>query len=204
MIQHTVQQGECLLQIADSYGFLWMTLWDHPDNSELKALRGDPNVLMEGDIVVVPDPELRTVDAAVEKRHRFRRKGVPGKIKIRFTVDGEPRANVNYVLEIDGTSTSGTTDSDGYVEMDIPAAAREGSITLDQDGHKETYQLQLGHLDPLDTDEGCLQRLGQLAYVVDEQDPSVAIKAFQQDHELELTGELDQALRDKLKEVFGQ
>lgn len=204
MIQHTVQQGECLLQIADSYGFLWTTLWDHPDNRELKSLRGDPNVLLEGDIVVVPDPQPKTQDAAVEKLHRFRRKGVPGKIKIRFTVDGEPRANVNYVLEIDGASSTGTTDSDGYVEMDIPAGAREGTITLDQDGHKDIYQLQLGHLDPLDTDQGCHQRLGQLAYPINEEDPSAAIKAFQQDHEMELTGELDQAVRDKLKEVFGQ
>jgi hypothetical protein len=39
---HDVAQGDCLLSIAEQYGFFWETLWEHPRNAELKQTRKRP------------------------------------------------------------------------------------------------------------------------------------------------------------------
>ena len=73
-IEYSVCQGDCLTSIADQHGFYWKTLWDR--NSALKALRKNPNVLFEGDIVRIPEKELKERDCATEKRHRFVKRGI--------------------------------------------------------------------------------------------------------------------------------
>lgn len=40
--QHQVGPGDCIVSIAYDNGFHPDTLWDHPENAELKALRHDP------------------------------------------------------------------------------------------------------------------------------------------------------------------
>jgi hypothetical protein len=41
---HIVQQGEHLSGIAAKFGFSsFRTIWQHPENAELKKLRKDPN-----------------------------------------------------------------------------------------------------------------------------------------------------------------
>ena len=42
---HTIQDGDCISSVAMRHGFFPGTLWNHPDNMELKKLRRDPNVL---------------------------------------------------------------------------------------------------------------------------------------------------------------
>ncbi len=43
----------------------------------------------------------------------------------------QPRANVPYVLEIDGKLTRGCTDSEGVIESSIPPNARTGRLILE-------------------------------------------------------------------------
>src|SRR6202022_151085 len=96
--QHTVQQGDCFSNIAEQYGFPWKTLWNHPENADLKQSRKDPNVLYPGDTVNVPDKELKEEPRGVDARHKFKKKGEPTHIKIRLLLDDEPRAGLRYQL----------------------------------------------------------------------------------------------------------
>lgn len=202
-IDHVVRHGECLLSISDRYGFFPETLWNHAENRELKQEREDPNVLRTGDVVHVPDLTRKDEDKADKKRHRFRRKGVPGKLKIRLLDDGEPRAHVPYRLVIDGHLTESQTDGDGYVEHDLPAGASHGELIVDRDdGGTDRYQFNFGSVDPIDTDAGQLHRLRDLGY--DTTEPAVAIEKFQRDQQIEPTGSMDDQTRSKLQEVFGQ
>src|SRR5438046_1679636 len=71
---YQVQRGDCINSIAFDGGFFWETLWHHASNASLKSKRKDPNVLMEGDFVHIPDIIFKEELVATEESHRFKRK----------------------------------------------------------------------------------------------------------------------------------
>ena len=201
---HTVQEGDCIFSLAAQNGFDWKTLWEHPENAELKRLRKDPAVLQPGDVVTIPPKELKEESCANEKRHRFRRKGTPAKVRFKVLRDDKPRANLPYRLTIDGKLETGNTDGQGIVEMTIPPDAQQGELTVGKQGDEETYHFQLGTVDPLDTEAGVRGRLRDLGY--DDTLPlEELLKEFQTDAGMNpASGTLDEATKSKLKEKFGQ
>ncbi len=203
MPTHTAQQGDCLTSIAEQYGMYWETIWNHPENADLKRRRKDPNVLFPGDLVFVPEKRIKEVTRSSDQQHSFRRKGVPAKLRIRLMDGDEPMAARPYQLEIDGNWIKGTTDQDGYIEQPLPPGARKGRILVGEGSTQDVFELQFGTIDPLDTTEGVKGRLSDLGYASDG-DPAEVLSAFQQKYGLAVTGQVDEATRQKLREVFGQ
>jgi hypothetical protein len=197
-----VRQGDCISSIAFEHGFFWDTLWNHPNNADLKQKRKDPNVLMEGDVVHIPDLTPKVESGGTDQRHRFRLKGVPAKFKLRLMLDDRPRANEPYRLNIDGHWHEGTTDHDGCLKHPIPPNAQSGTLIVGKEESQDTYHLKFGSIDPLDSDEGIRGRLLDLGYGAD--DLAAGLRAFQQKEGLQPTGRADDATRAKLKERFGQ
>ena len=105
-VSYTVKQGDHLSSIAKAYGFSdYETIWNDPNNAELKQLREDPNVLFPGDVVYIPDRELRVEARATEVRHKFVKHGKA--IKIRLVLEDlfeKPIANAPCDLIL-GTET---------------------------------------------------------------------------------------------------
>jgi hypothetical protein len=81
---YIVKDGDCVSSIAFNHGFFWETLWNSGHNAELKSKRKDPNILQEGDVVHIPELTLKDESCATEKRHEFKLKGVPAKLKLRL------------------------------------------------------------------------------------------------------------------------
>lgn len=205
---HVVRAGECIDSIAFEHGFFGETLWDHPDNSELKRKRENPNVLLAGDRVAIPQLRKKSESGAMDQRHRFRRKGVPLELAVQFVVNGQPRANTPYRLIIDGVASDGELDGDGWLRVSISPAARRADLTLrPQDEPEEEYELELGRLDPSAGASGALHRLKNLGYYVgsDELDDAArsSIGGFQRAHGLQETGEMDEATMSQLKALHG-
>lgn len=231
---HVVRQGDCLSSIADRYGHFWETIWNHPDNGALKELRQDPNVLLPGDEVFVPERQEKEESGATAARHRFKKKGVPAKIRLKImqepppdsgdseesgdvirssaqTPQDEVRADLPYRLDIDGQVSEGSTDSEGMIEFVIPPGARRGKIILEPNTTRaREIPLMLGSLDPISENRGVKQRLANLGFdcgscADDELSEKVeaALRFFQEEYELEVTGVIDDATRNKLKEVHG-
>src|SRR5262249_17842677 len=99
---YVVQSGDCMESIAYEHGFLAKTLWNLPENAELRNHR-EPNVLLPGDRVTIPPIRLREEDRPTDQRHRFRLLGPPCQFRLRFLDDKQqPRSGVPYVLTIDG------------------------------------------------------------------------------------------------------
>jgi len=122
----------------------------------------------------------------------------------------QPRANVDFILTIDGKITEGQTDGDGYLEVSIPPGARSGKLTIAPATERaEEIEVQLGHLAPLDSVLGVKQRLANLGFDCGDrsdeltEDLHEAIAAFQDLHDLEATGELDDTVRAKIEESHG-
>ncbi len=207
MSDYTVKQGDYISSIAQKHGLFWDKVWNHPKNANLQERRKDPNVLSPGDVVFVPDKEEKEESGATEQRHRFRKKGVPAKLRLRLLDEDKPRANEAYVLEIDGQLFSGTTDKNGQIHHSIPPTARKGKLMVGQ--YQEEYELDLGGVDPIDETRGVQARLKNLGFdcgpvdgVMSEKTQE-ALKAFQAQYGLAVTGEGDQLTKDKLKQVHG-
>lgn len=201
---HTIKQGECILSISQEKGFFWKSIWEHGNNSKLRDLRKDPNVLAPGDRLFIPDKDVKNVNCSTEKKHSFCKKGFVGKIKIRLFLDDEPRCNENYELNVDGvTVKQGKTDANGCIEAPIPAGAQSGRIFIGDQNQTDIYDIHFGNVDPIDTDDGVKSRLYDLGYDVNS-DFEGAVKDFQKKEGLEDTGQADNATRNKIKERFGQ
>jgi hypothetical protein len=157
-------------------------------------------------VVFVPDKDEREESGATEQRHRFRKKGVPAKLRLQIMEDDQPRSNVPYTLVIDGQILKGTTDGNGKIEHSIPPQAKKGVLILEND---TPIPLQLGHIDPIDTISGVQQRLLNLGFDCGgvngnlTSETKKALKEFQEAYGLTASGELDPATKDKLLEKHG-
>lgn len=207
MAKYKVKQGDCTSSIACDKGFLWKTLWDHPENAQLKNDRKDPNVLYLGDTVHIPEIEEKEENCNDEQKHRFRLKGRPVKTKMQLLLNDKARSDESYELYVDDElRKKGKTDAKGFVEASIPPKATKGEIVIRKKANEERYEFYFGTLDPLSTDEGIKGRLLNLGYPVKD-DLSSAIKAYQSSYKTEgltETGTADQDTRNHLKGKFGE
>ncbi|CAG0996658.1 hypothetical protein PHYC_02606 [Phycisphaerales bacterium] len=192
----TASRGDSITSLSEQYGFFWETVWNHAENSKLKNLRKDPNIIYNGDEVFIPEKTEKLEDRATGSRHKFKRKGVPAKVKLRLTRLGEPRANEQYTLVLDGKLFTGSTDGDGILEQEIPPDCRGGELRL-KNG-KEVYPITVGGLDPWDTPSGAQQRLNNMGYAcgasgdLKDRRTAAAIRSFQEKWGLPVTGEPDE------------
>jgi N-acetylmuramoyl-L-alanine amidase len=205
---HAVRKGDCITSIAAAHGHFWDVVWNDPANAELKELRKHPNLLMEGDVVHIPPIRLLTFSLATGATHRFRRKGVPATLRLRFTDFDRPRADLPYKLMVDGAlNQEGTLDAAGQLEARIEPGAKRALVLLGDP--PEEHEFLLGHVPPVSEIAGVQARLRNLDYAAgpaaDRVTPelSAALRRFQRDWEIEETGEPDEATRQKLAEVHG-
>lgn len=214
--QHTLAQGECAHSIAAQHGTPWNTIWEHPENSGLRARRPDPAVLQPGDVLFVPEREAAPRPCAVQQKNRFVAKGRTTLFRLRLLGEGgTPRAGQSFMLSVDGAWRSGSTDGDGWLEAPIPADAREGELVLPaHEGQpvaeaEERFALAFGHLDPADEVSGAQGRLVNLGFAACEVDgvagpeTEEALRFFQASAGLEETGLLDAATADALRTRHG-
>ena len=214
MNTYTVNQGDHLTSIADSFGFRdYSVIWDHPENAELKELRGDPNVIAAGDELVIPDPQTKEESCATEKRHRFRVHTRQLKLRLRLLdVNEEPLSELACTLCVENNTYDIKSNADGFVETVIPPAAEVGWIRASDAsrGVALDERFAIGHLDPIEMMSGVATRLSHLGYDVGEDLDApdadllrLAIEEFQCDNDLDVTGEADDATRSKLMELHG-
>lgn len=216
MPKQKVGEGQSTSSLALQKGFFWRTIWEHGENSQLRSKRKDPNVLSADDDIFIPERQVKKVSKGTESEHVFKRKGEPSKIKMQLLALGNPRANEEYILEVAGELKRGKTDAEGKIEHFIPGDARSAKLIFKEG--KEIHGLRLGSLDPADLGEGVLQRLNNLgfkasarikkgtkaaeAFAEGKVDKKVvkAIKAFQQQYDLEQDGKVTSKLIAKLEE----
>jgi hypothetical protein len=209
---YVVRPGDCLCSIAARYGFAsYEDIYNAPQNAEFKKKRPNPNVIYPGDVVMIPKIPLRTYMLATGTRHRIVVQ-VP-KVVLRIDVPvSEPHF---YEVVVGKSKKTGRTDEGMPIELRVPVGATGGSIDLwpakeGNENAKEdvlTWELLIGHLDPIDEISGVQGRLANLGYYNDPVDghPSssltLAIAQFEDDNDLEVTGDpQSHAMQDKLAE----
>ncbi len=183
-ITHVVAQGEYLPLIALHYGFHdYRVIWEHPSNAALRASRRNPNVLLPGDQIVIPDRTPGTAGAATGRVNAF----VAGEDALALNVDFEdasrkPLASRDGVLSLGGRDATGsfvrakpistTTDGDGRLHQPFSgsfvdrAAPTEGAFEMPAQptSPPAAFRLLIGNLDPVDAPSGQQARLNNLGY----------------------------------------
>lgn len=211
-VVRSIRQGETTEGLAAAYHHFWRTVWQHPRNAELRARRPNPNVLREGDELFIPPRDPRVESCATTREHVFRVRGVPSRLTVRcLDLLGRPRAGEPYVLVGRELEVRGTVDPDGWVKASIdPGLARVTLTVGEPDSNDlETYELWLGHLDPIEYLEGVCHRLRNLGYYlgpsIGEADEALreAVARFREEQSLPEGEEVDDELRQALVRAHG-
>jgi hypothetical protein len=160
---------------------------------------------------MLPKRQARGFVVSPGQRHVFRRRGTYVDFELTASINKTPRANLGFALVVDGDTDhpiEGQTDSEGTLRTWIPARAREGLLTW-SDG-RCPMKLRFGMLDPIDTVAGVQARLHALAYYYRPIDgvagpyTARALRNFQRDKGLPLTGLPDDATKAALREAYGR
>jgi hypothetical protein len=197
--------------IADTYGFDWATLWSHQNNQTVRQTRVDPNVLMAGDQIFVPDKRVKQESCAPTRRHTFQIKGIPCRLNLcLLDSQGKPRPGLNYQLVVDGKTFKGTTGADGLISEVVPPNANKANLTVQvPDTGDEQYTLDLAYLNPVDYASGVQARLKNLGLFKPaisgnfDDDTADAISRFQDRIGLPVTGQADDATKQALLQSHG-
>lgn len=197
-----VTSGMCLGAIADASGHFWETLQELPANKEVLQGYREAHMLRQGDRITVPPLQQKEEACAMNRRHRFRRRGVPEKLRLRMVDIFEVMANEPYILVVDGERRDGTTDADGLLDEWIAPGAQSAILYIGED----TYELLLGALQPASTLPGAMAHLLNLGYLFEptevEAEIRAAIGAFQVDRFLEPTFALDETTVSALETQY--
>lgn len=215
---HTVVQGEHLSSIAKKYGFsTYKTIWDHPQNAELKKERQNPNVIFPGDELFIPDKGEKEEPRETEEKHRFELK--TDKLKLRLVLEDlyeKPIANAKCELYVENEKFDLTTDGQGKIERDIKPTDKRAFLTIKDTQtpiNEIIIPVKIGDLDPETKESGQKARLNNLGYFAgplegksEEENKAMflsAVEEFQCDHGLVVDGKCGPATQAKLKQVHG-
>jgi hypothetical protein len=214
MGNYTVQQGDHLSKIAKAFGFSdYQTIWNDPNNADLKQQRQNPNVLLPGDSLYIPDRELRQESAATDQQHNYVKS--TSNLKLRLTLKDQfekPIASATCVLTLGTSSTNVTTDGNGLIEQDIQPDVHDGILVIqdDQTAFNNTQiAFKIGDLDPIDEISGQIGRLNNLGYFAGDPNQTdqtafeSAVEEFQCDNNLTVDGICGPATQAQLKLVHG-
>ena len=210
----TLAQGDCLSSLAIRHGFAPETVWQHGENAKLRERRVDPNALLPGDQLFVPEIEEKHEPVETDTVKTFKLSVGPLRLRVRLTRHGEPRAGEAYRLEYDqGSEFEGETDGDGFVDQPLPISATSAILRMvsseGEGEEQEQYELALGHLDPHDELSGVQGRLRGLGHYFGEVDGELgpktraALRRFQAAKGLAVNGEADAATIAALRDAFG-
>jgi N-acetylmuramoyl-L-alanine amidase len=216
--ERVVDPGDRLSKIAHEAGVDPQAIWDHPANAELKKKRAHPEILLPGDRLFVPDKNPEQLAAKPKEVNHYQVETIPSELQVHLSLYEAPfPAGKAYEIFIDGTSRGKLATKQGglvqfYVEPDVT------EVTLVFADPPFECTLLVGHLDPIDEHGGIEQRLNNLGYACPITAPSLpsgskaerdateknerlrgeAIRQFQEDAGLPLTGVMDDATNAKL------
>jgi hypothetical protein len=220
---HRVTQGEHLSEIGSKYGFPdYRVIWNHPQNTGLRSERKNPNILFPGDVIFIPDKQIKYDSSPTDQRHVFQVNKQRLFLRIRLEREfGDAVRDTKCELRVGSEVKLLTSDASGQIQEEIPSDAHDANLivkdTIEAAAEAQIQKLPLnvemkikiGHMDPSDKPSGQLARLINLGYYRAAEDPvdshefQSAIEEFQCDHGLLVDGKCGPKTRAKLEEVHG-
>ena len=173
-VTHTVKSGECLISIASQYGFSdWKKIYEHEDNEQLRTRRPNPNILLVGDEVIIPDVKTKSEPVEPDTVNTFVVKGVKQNIKLKLVehIRGEPLKNCDYELTYSDNKSGndkvkeGVLDSEGKLCVKVPSHITNASLTVKAHDTEYVWELSIGSPNPPETKSSVAQQLMNTGYL---------------------------------------
>src|ERR1051325_9103912 len=132
MSDHKVSEGDCFASIAKANGFFnYRTLYDHGDNTALKAKRPNPNQLVEDDVVKVPEKRLKQVNLTLDGTKRFVFDYRSTKLRLLLTdYKKTPLAPSQCSVTVGSAQFVSNALAGGLVEMNIDPEEKRGELKM--------------------------------------------------------------------------
>lgn len=219
IMNHRVEQGEHLSQIAKKYGLAdYRSLWDHPENAALKAKRQNPNILCPGDILFVKEQRTKEVVKPTDEAHQFVRRVSSLKLFLKLAVNyDEILTNARCTLIVEADAREKVTDEAAVISQIISETVEKAVLIVDYKVQTKNHEcvlplvipILIGHLDPVEEVSGQRARLLNLGYylqaatVHDELEFKSAVEEFQCDHGLIIDGICNAQTQAALIETHG-
>lgn len=136
MAQHTVKAGDCFCSIAKANGYYdYRTLYTHDDNSNTRRLRGNPNMLVPGDVIGIPAKRIKRAALKLDGTTVVLIKRCRTHLRLHVTtVERQSYAVRSCTLEV-GTKRLATPPAgDGLLNLsDIDPTAMTGKLEVQLD-----------------------------------------------------------------------
>jgi hypothetical protein len=210
MRPYVVMQGDTVASVVAPKGADPNTVWYDSKNDSLRKLRSDPAVLCPGDILYIPDEAPPSHSLEVGATNTFTAAVATQPLKL-VLGGAQPLANAAYVVTGLGDDVPGTTKADGSLTVHVPVDI--DTFVLEFTDRQVSYQVLVGHLDPVTEASGVRQRLSNLGYgspMFDllgdlgiEVDPGLAIRLFQIQAGLTVSGEVDHETAAAIQKAHG-
>jgi N-acetylmuramoyl-L-alanine amidase len=130
--KHNVVPGDCFCSLAKANNFFdYLTLYNHGSNAALKAKRPNPNQLVEGDSVEIPDKKIKKVLGATNKEHKFL--VLRTKTKLRLVIvnaQDMPLKTKTCTLTVGARAQKTKPAASGLVEMEVDPVDTAGSLAI--------------------------------------------------------------------------
>ncbi len=210
-IPYVIRAGDYLDKLAFTRGFDAVAVWNHPRNEALKSQRPDPNILEPGDLLYVPAPDPQTQRVIGGGDNTYSADVPRVTISLELRVGGKPLANASCTVEGAVVDPPPKTDGDGKISFEVPVITRELTLCFAERGHR--FQVMIGDMDPHDGVAGARKRLAHLAFIGHDLEAlgdaadeivAAAIERFQDERGLEVTGDLDAATLEALRDAHGR
>ncbi|MFO0555575.1 MAG: peptidoglycan-binding domain-containing protein [Polyangiaceae bacterium] len=206
MPPYVIKQGDYLTKLAHELSFDPDTVWNHEKNAALRERRPNRDILYPGDILEIPDAEPNA--APVQQGSSNDYSAAIPKVKITVLLEGPEGPLANEPFSIEGLAeTTGSTNGAGEIDLEIPVDVKSFTVSLTQKEY--AYNILVGHLDPPTEDSGIRQRLTNLGIFRRASPPEdaaayrAAIREFQRQKSLPITGEVDDATREAIVSAHG-
>ncbi len=218
---YEVKKGDYLAKIAKEHGIAdWTDIYKHDKNKKFKEKRPNPNILLPGEKIYIPDVTYRSgrthnVDVAQDEVI-FKLQIITGENPepiYKYELKTKGKKEKTYTRSIDDNDKDITEKLDnGYIVEEISTGEEAGELKIwlydDPDPHLE-YEIVVGGLDPLEEISGIQARLNNLGFFCGEVDgkngpkTKKGVKAFQKKYELAVDGIAGPNTQAKLKKIYG-
>ena len=149
MQPYVIRENDYLQRVAFEFDFDGETVWNDDANADLRQLRPDPNFLLAGDVLYIPDQYSEspvTHVLAAGSTTTFVATDPPTvTVSVKFVGgDDSTYAGKAYSVQELEDLTGLTTDGDGVASFEAPVTLETATIVFDDSG--ETLALAIGVL----------------------------------------------------------